>query len=78
MKRNPSESLCKRTINAAQLISNAVHTVVNHSNIYEFMAFPVYLRKLNHEQTDRESEFINNFLECWKVLKSQLMGILFF
>ena len=58
--------LCRRRICT---IFNTVHAMSGITYI-NFKTFEEYLRELERAETDRQTERINTFQICWKVLKS--------
>ena len=73
MYRKTFVCLCRQTISFTYTIFNTVHAMSDINNIYQFINFKTfeeYLLELKHEQTDRQTEGINAFQLCWKILKS--------
>ena len=63
--------LCRWTSNPMYTIFNTKHSIVNLNDIYNinFKRFKKYLRGLERTLTDWQTECINSFQFCQKVLK---------
>ena len=65
-------SLCRQTISHIYTIFKMIHAMSDMNKYINFKTFEEYLRELERRQTDgqtdRQTECINTFQLCWKVL----------
>ena len=65
--------LCRRTVNLMYAIFNLVHAISDMSNIFKFQnVWRIFtrVRACTDGQLERQTECINTFQLCWKVLKN--------
>ena len=69
--------LCRQTMSRIYIFFNTVHSMSDMNNIYQFQnIWRIFTRvraptdRKTDGQTDRQTECINTFHPCWKVLKS--------
>ena len=71
--RNAWEVFCIRIISPICTVFNTKYSIVHFNKLYQFQdrvfQFQEYLRDLELTQKDRQTESINTFQLCWKVLK---------
>ena len=83
MFRKTFVCLCRQTISRTYAIFNTVHAMSDINTIYQFQDIRrifTRVRAWTNGRTDRQTECINTFQLCWKVLlrnKSKFKGYIY-